>query len=112
MSKTLQIDLVDKTQSNEVYAYVTGLDLDNGNAWFLLRADGRTGYHPQSPPSIGTPISEDCAIRLGEPNSTQSITIPHIAGGRIYISIGKPLSFFLNPGPALVEPSVTNPSGS
>ena len=110
MTSTLQIDLVNKTNSSEVYAYVTGLDLDNNNTWFLIQADGKTGYHPPSPPSIGTPVAEDCAIRLGEFGVSRSITIPHIAGGRIYISIGQKLSFFLNPGPALVEPSVTNPS--
>jgi len=38
------------------------------------------------------------------------IAIPHIAGGRIWFSLGQPLTFRLNPGPALVEPSVTNPS--
>lgn len=35
--------------------------------------------------------------------------IPQIAGGRIWIVEGK-LTFLLNPGPALVEPSVLNPS--
>lgn len=39
-----------------------------------------------------------------------TVTIPHIAGGRIWFSIGTPLTFLLNPGPALVEPSVTNVS--
>jgi hypothetical protein len=37
------------------------------------------------------------------------VTIPHIAGGRIYFAVNEPVTFFLNPGPALVEPSVTNP---
>jgi hypothetical protein len=38
----------------------------------------------------------------------QNVTIPHIAGGRIWFSVDAPLTFLLNPGPALVEPSVTN----
>ena len=38
------------------------------------------------------------------------ITIPRVAGGRIWFSIGSPLTFLLNPGPALVEPSVSNAS--
>jgi hypothetical protein len=37
-------------------------------------------------------------------------TVPRIAGGRIWFSIGKPLQFFVNPGPGLVEPSIFNPS--
>jgi hypothetical protein len=36
------------------------------------------------------------------------VSIPQLAGGRIFVSIGKKLTFLLNPGPALVEPSVLN----
>jgi hypothetical protein len=36
--------------------------------------------------------------------------IPHMAGARVYFSINQRLKFFLNPGPALVEPSCNNPS--
>jgi hypothetical protein len=39
-----------------------------------------------------------------------NVRIPKIAGGRIWFSIGSKLTFLLNPGPAVVEPSVTNPS--
>ncbi len=106
---TLDIAFVNTTQS-DVYAYITGLDLDNNNQWFVLKSDGKSAYHPKSPPSIGSPLEEGCGIKLGEPGSTRVVTIPHIAGGRIYFSIIKPLTFLLNPGPALVEPSVTNPS--
>jgi hypothetical protein len=55
------------------------------------------------------PLGEDCAIPLGTPGNTVTITIPQIAGGRIWITEGH-LTFLLNPGPALVEPSVLNPS--
>jgi hypothetical protein len=110
MPDTLQIELANKTTSNNVFAFITGLALDHNNSWFLLRSDGQTPYYPSSPPSIGSPIQADCAIPLGSSGSTRTVTIPHIAGGRIYLSIDKPLVFLLNPGPALVEPSVTNPS--
>ncbi|MCJ1384574.1 hypothetical protein MMC17_007691 [Xylographa soralifera] len=110
MPDTLDIELVNKTSSNDVYAYVTGLALDNNNAWFLLQADGKTPFYPSSPSSVGTPVPEDCAILLSAPGDTRTITIPHIAGGRIYLSVGQKLTFQLNPGPALVEPSVTNPA--
>ena len=106
----LNIELVNKTSSNNVWAYVTGLALDNNNAWFLLQADGRTAFYPSSPASIGTPVPQDCAIQLGPPATTRTIAVPHIAGGRIYLSVNERLTFLLNPGPALVEPSVTNPS--
>ena len=53
----------------------------------------------------------DCAIPLNASGgAAEQITIPHLAGARIWFSIGSPLTFQLNPGPALVEPSVTNPS--
>lgn len=47
---------------------------------------------------------------MGAPGSVTRITIPRIAGARVYFSIGPKLTFFINPGPALVEPSVTNPT--
>ncbi|PQE33941.1 glucanase B protein [Rutstroemia sp. NJR-2017a WRK4] len=110
MSQTLNIELQNRTTSDEVYAYVTGLALNNNNRPFLLQADGKSPYYPESPPSTVHPLSADCAIRLGKQGSTTTATIPLIAGGRIWFSIGKKLTFFVNPGPALVEPSVTNPT--
>lgn len=107
---TLNIALQNQTTSPAVYAYITGRALDNNNALFLLLADGHTPYFPQSPEAIGAGIPENTAIALGAPGNTVTVTIPHLAGGRIYFSIDSPLTFFLNPGPALVEPSVTNPS--
>jgi hypothetical protein len=52
----------------------------------------------------------DCGIRLGTPNNSITVSVPHIYSARIYLSIDGPLTFKLNRGPALVEPSVTNPS--
>lgn len=55
-------------------------------------------------------MQQDCAIPLGAPGNTTTLTIPQIAGGRIWLVDGT-LTFLLNPGgPALVEPSVLNPS--
>lgn len=107
---TLNFALQNQTNSNTVYAYITGQAIDNNNALFLLRADGKTAYYPTSPSAIGSPLAVNCAIPLGGPGSTTTITIPHLAGARIWFSVNKPLTFLLNPGPALVEPSVTNPS--
>lgn len=109
-SSTLQIALQNTTTSSTVYAYVTGNAIDNGNALMLLQADGHTPYYPSSPSATGSALGANCAIPLGAPGSTTTITIPHIAGGRLWFSVGAPLTFLLNPGPALVEPSVTNPS--
>ena len=109
-ANTLTIALVNRSQSSNIYATLTGRAIDQNNALFLLQSDGRTPYLPANPPSVGSRLSADVAIRLGAPGSTTNLTIPHIAGGRIYLSVNTPLAFFVNPGPALVEPSVTNPS--
>jgi hypothetical protein len=107
---TLQIALKNATTSSTVYAYVTGQAINNNNALVLLKSDGRTLYYPTSPASTGTPLGANCAIPLGAPGSTKTVTIPQIAGGRVWFSIGAPITFLLNPGPGLVEPSVSNPS--
>ncbi|MCJ1412593.1 hypothetical protein MMC19_006690 [Ptychographa xylographoides] len=110
MASTLKIALQNQTASGTVFAYITGLAINNNNAWFLLQSDGKTAYFPTSPSSTGSPLAKNCAIPLGPPGTTVTVTIPQIAGGRIWFSVNKPLTFLLNPGPALVEPSVTNPS--
>lgn len=107
---TLNFALQNSTNSSSVFAYISGRAIDNGYALFLLRSDGRTPYFPNSPPSTISPLTEDCAIRLGAPSATTTVTIPRLAGARIYFSVDGKLTFYLNPGPALVEPSVTNPS--
>ncbi len=77
----------------------------------LLQADGQTPYYPSSPSAPGGALAVNCAIPLNASGgAAKSITIPHLAGARVWFSIGSPLTFLLNPGPALAEPSVTNPS--
>lgn len=110
-STRLNISLVNATTSNTVYAYITGLSINNNNAVWLLEADGVTDYFPTSPASVGTALANNCAIPLAAPNEAITVSIPQIAGGRIWFSIDSQLTFLLNPGPALVEPSVTNASG-
>lgn len=107
---TLTIALQNQTSSHTVYAFVTGLALSKDTALFLLQSDGKTAYYPQSPSSTLSPLSVNCAIPLGAPGKTIIITVPYLAGGRIWFSRDSKLTFFLNPGPELVEPSVSNPS--
>ncbi|KAF9695012.1 hypothetical protein EKO04_006877 [Ascochyta lentis] len=100
------IHLRNSTDSDNVHAYVTGTDIQHDNL-FLLRADGKTAYHPANPSSDGAPLAHDCAIKLGASGSNVPISIPHLRGARIYFAIGK-LVFTLNKGDgraALVEPS-------
>jgi hypothetical protein len=105
---TLSINLQNRTTSSTVYAYITGQAINNNNAVFLLQADGVTPYFPVSPSSNGQPLLVDCGIKLGAPGSSTAVQIPQIAGGRIWFCVNNTLTFLLNPGPGLVEPSVSN----
>jgi hypothetical protein len=109
-SGSLQLALQNKSNSDTVYAYITGLALERNNTPLFVQADGKTIYYPVAPSTIQQPLQADVAIPLGRPGNTVNVRIPKIAGGRIWFSIGSKLTFKLNPGPAVVEPSVTNPS--
>lgn len=107
---TLHIKLVNHSGTHNSHAYITGQAIDNNNALVLLQSDGKTAYYPTSPSATQSALAQDCAIPLGPPGSTRTITIPHIAGGRLWFVREGKLTFYLNPGPALVEPSSSNPS--
>jgi hypothetical protein len=107
-NSTLNIALQNSTSSSTVYAYITGSADDNNGALVIMEADGMTPYYPSSPSSTGQPLAVNCAIPLGAPGSTVPVTIPRISAGRIWFSINDTLTFLLNPGPGLVEPSVSN----
>ncbi|PSR81772.1 hypothetical protein BD289DRAFT_347893, partial [Coniella lustricola] len=109
MPDSLDIQLQNHTGSDQVWAYITGIAISNGQR-VLLKANGKDLYYPQQVSHIGSPLAEDCAIPLGPPGNTVSVHIPQIAGGRIWFACENKLQFLLNPGPALVEPSVLNPS--
>ncbi|MDI1493308.1 MAG: hypothetical protein OHK93_005096 [Ramalina farinacea] len=97
--------------SSTVYAYITGTALPPNNGLFILQSNGTSPYYPSSPSSTGSPLAVDCAIPLPRgPDGSITARIPHLAGGRIWFSVDAKLTFLLNPGPALVEPSVSNPS--
>lgn len=105
MSSTLQIVLRNSTNASTLYAHITGTS-DDG--LFILSSDGTTAYHPPNPTQTLSPLGADCAINIGGQGATKTVTIPYVSGGRIWFSKEKPLSFFVNPGPALVEPSALN----
>jgi len=107
---TLAVGLQNNTKSANVWAYITGLDLNRNNAVFVLRNDGVTAYYPESPSRTLTPLARDCHIKLGGPGTTRTVTIPQLVGGRIWFCVDGQLTFNVNPGPALVEPSVMNPT--
>lgn len=107
---TLNIALTNNSESSRVFAHITGRAIDQNSSLFLLQADGNTPYYPASPSGVQQALAADCNIVLGPPGTTRVVTVPRIAGGRIWFSIDEPLIFALNPGPGLVEPSVSNES--
>ncbi|KAK0636019.1 glucanase b [Bombardia bombarda] len=118
MPDSLTIHLVNRTTTPLVFAYITGLAIQSNSARVFLQSDGHTLHYPPSPPDgqILQPLTAPVAIPLGPPGNTVAVTIPQIAGGRIWFSRGeRQLVFLRNPGgpgggAALVEPSVLNPS--
>ncbi|KAF2221561.1 glucanase B [Elsinoe ampelina] len=111
MPDSLQFVIRNNTDSPSCFAYITGLALQQDNQRCFVKGDGNL-YFPTAPNSgsILQPLAEDCAVPLGEPGNETTIKVPQIAGGRVWISRDKKLTFLVNPGPALVEPSVLNPS--
>jgi hypothetical protein len=75
MPDSLQIALKNDSDSNNIHAYVTGIAIQQGGQRCLLKANGRDLYFPQNPPSIGSPLIEDCAIPLGPPGNTTTVTV-------------------------------------
>ncbi|MEU3188090.1 glycoside hydrolase family 64 protein [Streptomyces sp. NPDC006923] len=101
---TCEIALRNTSLPGSVNAYVTGHE-QGTDRWVLLRADG-TVYRPDSPAAPGTPLPVDCAIPLGAPGGAPVVlTLPQMYGARVYFVRDDTLDFFLNPGPALVEPA-------
>jgi Beta-1,3-glucanase/Carbohydrate binding module (family 6) len=108
MVNQVAVALRNTTSSTNVFCYITGHA--SNNSLCLIQADGHTPYFPPSPATVQSPLGVDCAIRLGPPGSSVNVTVPQLSGARIWFSIDTPLVFHVNPGPGLVEPSVTNPS--
>ncbi|CRG90512.1 hypothetical protein PISL3812_07556 [Talaromyces islandicus] len=105
---TLDFQLQNQTKSGTVYAYITGQAIDNNNALFLLKSDGKTAYYPSSPSGSQQALGADCAIPLGAVGNSVTVTIPRLAGARLWFVQDDKLTFYLNPGPSLVEPSPAN----
>ncbi|GAB7366894.1 hypothetical protein MBLNU230_g1255t1 [Neophaeotheca triangularis] len=110
MPDSLRIALKNDSETENVYVYITGIAIQHNGQRCFIKANAKDLYFPQDVSAIGTQLAEDCAIPLGKPGETKHVTIPQIAGGRLWITMNSKLTFLLNPGPALVEPSVLNPS--
>ncbi|KAH7127702.1 hypothetical protein EDB81DRAFT_809892 [Dactylonectria macrodidyma] len=108
----LDIDLVNRTEASMLYAHITGIKLDaGGNSLGPMVMDTYgEPYMLQSPALDGQALGVDHGIPIGKPGTKKRVRIPRLAGGRIYFSKNRKLTFLVNKGPALVEPSTLNKS--
>jgi hypothetical protein len=93
--------------SAPVKAYITGRE-QGTDRLMLLRADS-TPYYPASPSAPQTPLPVDCSIPVGA-GGEANLTLGQMYAARIYFVKNDGLDFFVNPGPALVEPAFANPA--
>ncbi|THV36997.1 glycoside hydrolase family 64 protein [Glycomyces buryatensis] len=100
-----------KQSSNQINAYVTGREFGTDRMMLLL-ADG-TPYYIEEPAGEATPLPVDAAIPLNASGADPKVvTLPRMYGSRIYFVKDDVLDFYVNPGPALVEPALHNPADS
>jgi len=108
---TMQFALQNTLTSGTLYAIVTGYNLET-NDLFFLESDGQSIYTPTPPSSINAPLTANVAIEVGGSGATNTITIPQMSG-RVWFSVGQPLTFLLNPGgPTGVELVEPDPAAS
>lgn len=104
---SLQIAICNQTGADQLFAHITGRD---EQGLILLSSDGQSLIRPGDPGDGHQPISDECAIAIGGPGATQTVTIPHMFGARVWLCKDQPMQFFIASGANLVEPSATNQS--
>lgn len=107
----LPLSFVNYLDSNNVNAYVTGLDA-NGQLAFV--GPDNKFYYPTTTSGVPQAIPNSAiAIPMGGKGSTTTATIPgYLSASRLWFAVGT-LQFFVvgTPnGPGLVEPAAVNPN--
>ncbi|TKX24419.1 hypothetical protein C1H76_3366 [Elsinoe australis] len=107
----LDLSLTNNLGSNNVNAYVSGLDISG--KLVMLGSDGEWYYPTAGTSGIPEPVVANISIPLGGPGTTTNVTLPsYLVSGRVWFADGT-LQFFTVPGaagPALVQPSAANPA--
>ncbi len=107
---TCELALANRTDTSAVNAYVTGREFGT-DRMMVLRPDGP--YYIEEPPGPDTPLPVDAAIPLNAPGADPVvITLPRMYGSRVYFVREDTIDFYVNPGPALVEPALHNAEDS
>ena len=84
-------------------AYIAGFSDAEKKAVFIKK-DG-TPYFPEAGGPEPAPIGDDVAIPV---DGTVEVTVPRMYGARVYFVRESKIDFYVNPGPALVEPALGN----
>ncbi|KPM46285.1 hypothetical protein AK830_g313 [Neonectria ditissima] len=116
----LDIVLVNRTGASILFAHITGRRLQPNGVGaevdvgpIMIKSDGMTPHMLASGGGNRRSPGVDHGIRVGGPGAKKRVRIPRLAGGRVYFSKNRPLTFYVNSessGPALVEPSPMNPA--
>ena len=94
-------------RGDAVYLYVLGVNLSTGRLGYV-NAGG--AFTPWSGGGIPPTPAPDVSIPGPANGTTRTIQIPLNISGRMYMSFGEKLKFFLVPGPGLVQPAPWVPS--
>ncbi|MCP2163935.1 glycoside hydrolase family 64 protein [Goodfellowiella coeruleoviolacea] len=88
-------------RAEQVYVYVLGTNLNTGKLGYVNAAGAFTPWSPGSLPPSPAP---DVAITGPANGSATTIQLPIMLSGRVYVSFGEKLKFFLTPD-GLVQPA-------
>jgi hypothetical protein len=103
---TLPVAVVNRRSDRPLFAHVMGRDKAG---WTFLAADGRTPFRPTPSRSGLAPLPTKTGIRVPA-GGTASITLPRLGSGRVFLSVGRPLEFFVAADGGVATPSVANPN--
>ncbi|WP_433324218.1 beta-1,3-glucanase family protein [Spirillospora sp. CA-294931] len=96
----------DSGRSEQVHLYVLGTDLASGRLGYVTESGTFTPWPAGSNPPSPAP---DAAIPGPGPGARKTLRVPRGTSGRMYMSFGEKLKFFLTPD-GLVQPAPWNPS--
>ncbi|KAI1086355.1 glycoside hydrolase family 64 protein [Rostrohypoxylon terebratum] len=111
-SNPLKISLQNNFGGGQLYAYVSGKDVNGAN---VMLSENGSWYYPDPAGSlVPVAVNGPIALPMNAQGQTTEFTLPdYISSGRIWIAEGK-LQFFAvvdaNGAVQLVEPSAANPS--
>lgn len=102
---TLPVTVVNRRSDRPLFAHVMGRD---AGGWVFITADGRARHRPKARGAGLAPLPVATGIRV-PPGGTRAISLPRMSSGRIFLSVGRPLQFFVAADGGVATPSAANP---